>query len=119
MNDVIIGYEVVKLGEIDDNSPWRMTVDYWDEETGKIVRSQVTGKHWNGWPEGPPERTLEDLARVQMGTTLERVKIARALDALDREFAAKVAPLVTALQRAQIVVLYGQEGLDLLDREKA
>lgn len=114
MSEALIGYEIIKLGSYDDGSPWRMTIDCWDGE--KIVRSQLTGMHWNGWPEGPPERTLDDLARVQGGDSSRRMEIAREFDRLDREYAAKVAPLTAALQRAQIEVLHGQAGLDFLDR---
>lgn len=113
--EALIGMEVIKLGDIDDDAPWRMTVDA--VKDGKIVRYQVVG-HYNGWPTGPPERTLEELARVQ-GNFARRDEIAAELDRLDREFAAKVAPLLRELQRAQILVIHGQGALDWLDKEEA
>lgn len=113
--DVLLGLEVIKLGDYDDKSPWRMTVDVWDARDQKIVRYQVTG-HYNGWPEGPPERTLDDLARVQASYE-RRDEIAAELDRLDREAAAKIAPIMDELFRAQAVVLHGPEVLDFLDRK--
>ncbi len=109
---VILGLEVVKLGDFDDRSPWRMTVDAWDGET--IHRYQVTGQY-NGWPEGPPERTLDDLARVQ-GNFDRRDEIAKELDRLDREAAAKIAPIMHELRREQVRVIYGDKGVEFMDR---
>ena len=114
-DEVLLGLEVVKLGDVDDDSPWQLTVDAFVD--GKIVRYQVTGRY-NGWPDGPPERTLEDLARVQIGDSrATAAQIAAELDRLDREHAARVAPLVRELQRAQIIAIHGQSTLDWLDRE--
>lgn len=107
MSDVaLIGLEVIKLGSYDDGSPWRMTVDAWQD--GKMVRYQVAGQHYNGWPDGVPERTLEDLARVQTGSELRRNEIAIELDRLDREAAEKIAPIIEELRRAQVLVLHGR-----------
>jgi hypothetical protein len=113
MRDVLLGLEVIKLGDHDDRSPWRMTVDCWDARSEKIVRYQVTG-HYNGWPEGPPERTLDDLARVQASWE-RRDEIAAELDRLDREAIVKIAPIMEDLFRAQAVVLHGPEVLAFLD----
>jgi hypothetical protein len=113
--DALIGLEVIKLGDIDDESPWRMTVDAWVD--GKMVRYQVTG-HYNGWPDGPPERTLEEVARVQTDFG-RRDEIARELDRLDREAAAKIVPIIRELRREQVRVLYGEDGVAWLDREGA
>jgi hypothetical protein len=113
---VLLGLEVIKLGDYDDGSPWRMTVDAWDGKTGKIHRYQVTG-HYNGWPTGPPERTLEDLAKVQASFN-RRDAIASELDRLDREAAAKIEPIMQELFRAQAAVLHGPEILDVLDRHE-
>lgn len=114
MTDVVLGMEVVKL-DPDPRAPWRMTVDVWQGE--KVVRYQVSGKHYNGDRGGPPERTLGELARVQVGNADERMEIARELDRLDREYAEKVAPLAKQLMRSQIAVIHGPEALELLDRE--
>lgn len=113
MTDVPIGVEVIKLGDIDDDSPWRMTVDVWDGDRGEMVRMQVTG-HYNGWPEGPPQRTMEELARVQVGDAEKRLLIARELDQLDRAAAEKIVPIMDELRRAQIRLLYGEDALQLL-----
>ena len=113
--DVLLGLEVIKLGDVDDKSPWRMTVDAWDARSEKIVRYQVTG-HYNGWPEGPPERTLAELAKVQADYD-RRDEIAAELDRLDREAVAKIAPIMEELFRAQAVVLHGERVLEFLDRD--
>jgi hypothetical protein len=115
MRDVLLGLEVTKLGDYDDKSPWRMTVDVWDERSKKILRYQVTG-HYNGWSEGPPERTIDDLARVQANYQ-RRDEIAVELDRLDREAIAKIAPIMEELFRAQVVVLHGPRALEFLDKE--
>jgi hypothetical protein len=115
--DVVFGLEVIKLGDYDDDSPWRMTVDCWDARSEKIVRYQLTGRAYNGWPEGPPERTLDDLARVQVDYE-RRDEIAAELDRLDREAIAKISPIMEELFRAQAVVLHGPEVLEFLDRER-
>lgn len=115
MRDVLIGLEVIKLGDYDDKSPWRMTVDVWDAHSEKILRYQITG-HYNGWPEGPPERTLEELARVQANYE-RRDEIAAELDRLDREAVEKIAPIMEQLFRDQAVVIHGSEVLKFLDRE--
>jgi hypothetical protein len=116
MRDVLLGLEVVKLGDVDDDAPWRMTVDAWDARTEKILRYQLTG-HYNGWPAGPPERTLKDIARVQANR--ERAdEIAAELDRLDREAIAKIAPIMEQLFRDQAVVIYGERVLGFLDREE-
>jgi len=112
MTDVLLGLEVIKLGDVDDDSPWRMTVDCWID--GRIVRYQVTG-HYNGWPEGPPERTLEDLARVQLGTAEERATLARRLDELDRQAAERMRETAAWLFREQVRAIHGDESVVLLD----
>lgn len=111
----IIGLECIKLGSPDDDSPHRMTVDVW--ENGRFERWQVTG-HFNGWPSGPPERTIEELAAVQVGTPERKREIAEALDRLDREAAAEIEPIMDRLFREQVRVLYGEEGVALLDRDR-
>jgi hypothetical protein len=40
-------------------------------------------------------------------------------DDLDREYGEKIAALIRELQREQARVLYGQQGVDLIDREDA
>jgi len=112
--NVLIGMEVVKLGDYDDGSPWLMTVDCWDARSEKIVRYQLTGYAYNAWPDGPPERTLEDLARVQANYK-RRNEIAAELDRLDHEAAAKISPIMEELFRAQAVILHGPRVLDFLD----
>lgn len=112
---VLLGLEVTKLdGDIDDDSPWRMTVDVWED--GVIRRYQVTG-HYNGWRDGPPERTLEEIAGVQSSFG-RRDEIAVELDRLDRLTAVRVAPIMEELSRAQVRVVYGDEGVALLDSER-
>lgn len=111
---VLIGLEVVKLGDMDDAAPHRMTVDAYVD--GKILRYQVTG-HYNGWPTGPPERTLDELARVQVNFS-RRNEIAAELDRLDRRYAEKAAPFAKELFREQVRVLYGDGGVAFLDEEK-
>jgi hypothetical protein len=115
--DVLIGMEVTKLGDPGDGSPWRMTVDVWDGHAQKIVRYQVTGGHYNGWPEGPPERTLDDLARVQSDFS-RADEIAAELDRLDREAIAKIEPIMTDLFRQQAIVLYGEDVVALLEKDE-
>lgn len=112
----LLGLEITKLGDIDDDaSPWRMTVDAVDT-SGRVFRYQVTGAHYNGWPEGPPQRTVEEMADVLVGSEEERRSKAERLNALDREAAAKIGPVMEWLFREQVRVLYGDEGLALLDR---
>jgi hypothetical protein len=108
----ILGLEVTKLGDYGDDSPWRMTVDVFED--GKIVRYQVTG-HYNGWPDGPPERTLDEVARVQSDFE-RRDEIAEKLDALDRQAAAEILPIMERLFREQVRVVHGDEGVAFLDR---
>lgn len=113
----LFGLEVIKLGDLDDGSPHRMTVDVFDGTT--VRRYQVTG-HYNGWPDGPPERTIEEIARfTHGGSEDERMAMATELDKLDREAAAKVLPIMEELFRAQVKLIHGQDTLDWLDREEA
>jgi hypothetical protein len=114
MSEGIIGLEVVRLDEYDPRAPWQMTVDAWvdDGDGPQIVRYQVRGKFYD-----KHERTLEEIARVQ-GDYKRRDEIAEKFDALDRAAGAKIAEIVRQLQRDQIEVVYGQEGLDLLDCEE-
>lgn len=115
--DVLIGMEVTKLGGVDDRSPWQMTVDVWDSRRETIVRYQLTGRAYNGWPEGPPERTLDDLARVQADFS-RADEIAAELDRLDREAAAKIAPIMAELFRSQAVLLYGEDVVARLEKDE-
>jgi hypothetical protein len=114
VSEGIIGLEVIRLDEFDERAPWRMTVDAWvdDGDGPQIVRYQLTGMHYER-----RERTLEEIARVQ-GDFKRRDEIAERFDALDREAGAKIAEIVKWLQREQIRVVYGQEGIDLLDGEE-
>jgi hypothetical protein len=115
--DVVFGLEVTELGERRGQKWWRMTVDCWDSHREEIVRYQLTGPGYNGWPEGPPQRTLEEIAAVQSDFS-RRDEIAAALDRLDREAVEKIAPIMGELFREQAIVLYGEETVArLLDEE--
>jgi hypothetical protein len=111
MAEALIGFEVLRLDEYDERAPWQMTVDAWVD--GKIVRYQLTGPSYER-----RNRTLEEVARVQ-GQWKRRDEIASQFDALDREYGEKIAALIRELQREQARVLYGQQGVDLIDREDA
>lgn len=115
---VIIGMECIKLGGVDDDAPWRMTVDAFED--GSIKRYQLVGKGYNAWPSGAPERTLEEMARVFGHHSKERTgeEIARELDAADREFIEAVQGHADKLYRRQVEILYGEEGLKLIDRQE-
>jgi hypothetical protein len=116
--DVVFGLEMTELGERHGQKWWQMTIDCWDGRSEKIVRYQLVGPGYNGWPEGPPERTLAELARVQSDFD-RRDEIAAELDRLDREAIAQMEPIMAALRRAQAVVLYGEETVaKLFDEEE-
>jgi hypothetical protein len=110
--EAIIGLEVLKLDEFDERAPWRMTVDVWDAEEG-MLRYQLTGMHYER-----RERTIAEIAAVQ-GDYKRRHEIAERLDGLDREAAAKIAPIVEWLRREQVRVIHGDEGVALLDSDAA
>lgn len=111
---VIIGMEVIKLGDIDDDSPYRMMVDSWEEVPGgemKVVRHSLVGTR----EPQKKERTLED---VLMSDPERREHVARELMRLDEEAVKKIEPIVRELYREQIRALHGQETLDWLDEEE-
>lgn len=106
LTSVTLGMVVVKLGSLDDDSPWRMTLDVMEAD-GRLLRHQVTGRHYNGWPDGAPERTLEDIAHVQGGAAQEREALAAELDRLDRRYGAAIRFHVNRLYRDQLRAIYG------------
>lgn len=110
MSEAMIGLEVRKLDEFDPRAPWQITVDACDD--GKMVRYTVRGSFYE-----KKDRTVADIARVLHGMPEERQAKAEEMDRLDREAAAKIEPIIRDLQREQIRVLYGQEGVDMFDQE--
>ena len=110
MQDVLLGLEVIQLGEVNGRTLHQMTVDVWDARTEKILRYQITG-HYNGYPDGPPERTPEDL------NTIHGSEVAAEFDRLDKVAAKRIAPIMDELLRAQMAAIHGPLAKELLDNE--
>lgn len=108
----VFGMEVVKLGSMDDGSPWRMTVDALDGD-GKFQRYQVTGQHYE-----KRERTTEEVARYildgEQGTAAEKAARLERYDRIIGRVANNSAHIVF---RAGVRILHGEDGIKFLDQE--
>lgn len=97
MSEALLGFECIKL-DPDPRAPYRMTVDVY--EGGAIFRYQLIGTRYER-----RRRQLGEIADVQLGSSEQRQVIAKAFDALDREYGEKLAVLQDGLQKAQQAVL--------------
>lgn len=108
----IFGMEVVKLGDMHDGSPWRMTVDALESD-GTFTRSQVTGQHYE-----KRERTTEEVARYILsgkeGTAAEK---AARLERYDRIVGRVANNSAHVVFRAGTRILHGEDAIKFLDQE--
>lgn len=112
---VVVGMECIKLGDIDDNSPWRMTVDVFED--GVQRRLQLVGAHYNGWPTPPDPLTVKEMAKVWTGRERPAEEIAAELYAANERYVAAVQEAANTMYREQVRIIHGERGLQFLDRE--
>lgn len=105
--EILLGLEVTKLGDVDDGSPFRMTVDV--VEGDKVIRFQMVAASYTR-----RERDGEDL---MLAAGFNREK-GDAMGRLDMEFADKVEEHARWLFREQVRVLHGDEGVAFLERDE-
>lgn len=108
-SEVPFGVELTKLGGIDDDSPFRLTVDCYiqDADGSEIIRRyQVTGH------DSSHDRTVREME------PFFPEGIAPQLDQLDHEHGRLVAPFARKLQLAQIELIHGEEGVKLIEEEE-
>lgn len=105
--EILLGFEVVQLGTIDEGAPYRMTVDVVVGEN--VVRYQMIAAKYT--------KAVRREADLYLAAGFDAEKGAQ-LDRLDREYADKVQEHALWLLREQVRVLHGDEGVELLERDE-